>query len=128
MARILVIDDMSGILQTLDVMLKGLGHEPTCAGDSETGLKYARENSYDVIMTDIMMPDKDGVDVIMELRQQDNPPPIIAISGGGTKVSADDALSIARLHADNVIKKPFKRDQLAAIIDETLEAAQSSKA
>lgn len=128
MARILVIDDMSGILQTLDVMLKGLGHEPTCAGDSETGLQYARDNTYDVIMTDIMMPDKDGIDVIMELKKQDNPPAIVAISGGGTKVSADDALSIARLHADTVIKKPFKRDELDAIIDEALETAHQDKA
>lgn len=120
MASILVIDDMKGVLQTLEVMLKAIGHEPTCVADSEVGLKYAKENKYDLIMTDIIMPEKDGIDVLMDLKNDQKDLPVIAISGGGNRVSSDDALSIARLYADNVLEKPFKRDELSEMIDKTL--------
>ena len=120
MANVLIIEDMSGVRQTLEIMLKGLNHSVTTAVDGDDGLRKASEASFDLVITDIMMPEKDGIDVIMGLKKAGKDLPVIAISGGGTKVSADDALSIAEHHADTILKKPFTKDELSQAIQSVL--------
>lgn len=118
MSKILVIDDMSGIRQSLEVMLKALDHEVDLAQDGEEGLDMVKKGEYDVVITDIMMPKKDGVEVVMELKDTQNPPYIVAISGGGVRITSEDALEIPQQHADRVLKKPFTRTELKDILDE----------
>lgn len=112
MANILLIEDMDGVRDTLEIMLSAQGHSVTTAANGNDGLSRAKQGGFDVVITDIIMPDTDGNDVLVELRKQAKRPPTIALSGGGSKVSADDALQLARQHADQVMTKPVTQSEL----------------
>jgi len=83
MARILVIDDDVQVLATLRKMLEREGYEVETASDGMQGIKCYRENPADLIITDLIMPEKEGIETIMELRRDFPDVKIIAMSGGG---------------------------------------------
>jgi len=113
MAKILVIDDMHGVRHSVAAVLQLDGHEVTEAADGGEGIEILSDNEFDLLITDILMPEKDGSEVIMFVREREGKKiPILAISGGGTMISADKALSVAKTHADSVLKKPFSREDL----------------
>jgi CheY-like chemotaxis protein len=121
MARILVIDDDSLIRETLRRMLEGAGHEVTEAEDGAAGLKAVSAQRPDLVVTDIYMPGKEGIETIRELRQIVPGLKIIAISGSSWS-SGHDALSSAKLlGADRTLPKPFRREQLLASIRDCLQ-------
>ena len=72
------------------------------------------------MITDVLMPKSDGTEVILFLEGQANRPKVLAISGGGSHISADDALGIARHKADAVLPKPFDNAELIATVDRLL--------
>lgn len=121
MAKILIVDDMTGIRRSLSVILSGCGHDIL---EAENGLKalnkLEEQDDIDLIITDILMPDADGVELMTKLHEFENKPKVIAISGGGNKVTADNALEIAASFADEVIRKPFQRDELISQVDSVL--------
>jgi two-component system, chemotaxis family, chemotaxis protein CheY len=121
MARILVIDDDSLIRETLRRMLEGAGHEVTEAEDGAAGLKAVKAQRPDLVVTDIYMPGKEGIETIRELRQIVPGLKIIAISGSSWS-SGHDALSSAKLlGADRTLPKPFRKEQLLASIRDCLQ-------
>jgi YesN/AraC family two-component response regulator len=83
MANILIIDDDQQILNMLSQILKRAGYGVVEALDGKQGLKLYRENPTDLIITDIIMPEKEGLETIMELQRDFPDVKIIAISGGG---------------------------------------------
>ncbi|MCH8154484.1 MAG: response regulator [Proteobacteria bacterium] len=93
------------------------------AGDFDTVgglLERVEENRPDLIITDIIMPEKEGVETIIALRRADPDLPIIAISGGG-RLDATDFLTMAgKLGARRTLSKPFRRDQLLEAVGECL--------
>jgi two-component system, chemotaxis family, chemotaxis protein CheY len=122
MANILVIDDMAGVRRAVCSVLKKAGHTITEADNGAAGLQLAAEQSFDLIMTDIVMPGIDGTEVIMALSSRPGCPPIIAMSGGGAHLTTEEALTLAKQTADGALAKPFSGKELMAVVDELLAA------
>ncbi len=120
MARILIIDDEDELRSMLRQMLEQAGHEITEAVNGAEGIQLYEQDRPDLIITDIIMPEKEGVETIIALRRADPDLPIIAISGGG-RLDATDFLAMARkLGARRTLSKPFRRDQLLEAVGECL--------
>jgi CheY-like chemotaxis protein len=113
MAHILVIDDDEQFRAMLVQMLTQDGHQVTIAADGEEGLRLARKSAPELIITDILMPKKDGMDVMLELSRSHSRIPVIAVSGGRRCITAEFNLdSAALLGARAVLAKPFTRADL----------------
>lgn len=120
MARILLIDDDESVRTMLRKTLVHFGHTVIEARNGKEGLELFPQARADLIITDIVMPEKEGIEVLMELRTKQPPVKIIAISGGG-RGSAVDYLHIAQqLGAAKVLAKPFANEVLMAAINELL--------
>jgi len=107
MARIIIIDDD---LQILDML------KQTLEGDGKEGIRLYRENPADLIITDIIMPKKEGLETIMELKQDFPDVKIIAISGGG-RIGPEEYLIMARqLGVQYTFSKPVAREDLLSAV------------
>ena len=125
-ARILIIDDEAPLRVMVRQMLEKADYMVEEANDGAAGLKCVLHNPIDLVITDIFMPDKDGLATILELRAQFPHLKIIAISGGSRR--GPDYLPIAKkLGAQHALAKPFERrellDAVAGILDQFAEAA-----
>lgn len=121
MARILVIDDDPQIRTMLRMMLEREGYEVTEAPDGAVGVQEFRKAPFDVVITDLLMPEKEGIETIIELKRDFPNVKIIAISGGGQHMGADNFLRLAqKIGAKHSLRKPFKRDELINMIEELL--------
>jgi DNA-binding response OmpR family regulator len=110
--KILVIDDEYFVRHTLARILRSEGHEVTTAGDGERGMAAFRAGAFDLVITDIIMPRREGIETIRAMRKERPDAKIIAISGD-PGVGDYDVLSIARkLGADDVLRKPFDAAEL----------------
>lgn len=117
MALILVIEDNTQLRRTLVRTLTAAGHDVRDAADGVKGLKLFAESSAALIITDIVMPEKEGIETIRQLRQRAPDLPIIAISGGGRL----DYLGFAKeLGATATLTKPFGAEQLLTAVTEAL--------
>lgn len=122
MACILVIDDNPEFRDILRAHLEANGHRTMLAGDGEQGLALLEREAIDIVLTDILMPQRDGLEVLREARRRWPGLPVIAISGGGW-IKATELLSMAeRLGADNVLQKPVRRDDLIRAVEDALAA------
>jgi DNA-binding response OmpR family regulator len=120
MARILIIDDDDAVRSMLRQALTRFGHVVIEARDGEEGLLLFPGANADLLITDILMPEKEGLEVLLELRKVQPPVKIIAISGGG-RIHAKDYLGLAkRLGASKVLTKPFGIEALMAAVNELL--------
>jgi DNA-binding response OmpR family regulator len=116
MARIYIFDDEPSILLMIKKMLEKAGHEVDIALNGSDGMKLFNKNIPDLLITDIIMPEKEGLETIFELRRTYPHLKIIAISGGG-RISPEGYLPGAKLlGADLVFQKPLvQKDFLEAI-------------
>jgi DNA-binding response OmpR family regulator len=120
MANILIIDDDPQILDMLGQTLKREGHDVVEALDGKEGLKLYRKNPTDLVITDLIMPEKEGIETIMELLRDFPGVKIIAISGGG-QIDAEQYLSIARnFGIQRTFAKPIARAELLKAVRELL--------
>lgn len=120
MAEVLLIDDMMGMRRVVDAMLKRLGHRVTAASSGAEGLELLKQRRFDLVICDILMPQINGAEVILRLDGMPNRPKVIAISGGGAEISANEALQTARSKADAFLEKPFHMDQFNAVVEKLL--------
>lgn len=118
MTRILVIDDDPQIRDMLGQILERAGYEVVLAANGEAACELFRESPTDVIITDMVMPEKGGVETIMELRSEFPRVKIIAMSGGG-RTGPYGYLKLAeRFGAEKVFSKPLRRDKILEAIQE----------
>jgi CheY-like chemotaxis protein len=123
MARILVIDDEELVRFTIKKALEKAGHEVVEAVNGNDGIEVYKNSPVDLIITDIIMPQKEGVETIVELRRDDPDVKIIAISGGG-RTGNTDYLQLARdFGARHVLRKPFGRQELLVAVQDVLGTA-----
>ncbi len=116
MQKILVIDDNAAARSAIEMILTSYGYGVTCAADGEQGVRLFLGLRPDLVITDVIMPVKEGFETILALRREQPELKIIAMSGGG-RVAGTDFLSIARgFGADHVIAKPFDADELIAMV------------
>lgn len=128
MARILIIDDEPYIRAVLRLTLGQVGHAVAEAADGVKGLALLYGSSFDLVITDIVMPEKEGIEVLMELRKRRDPVPVIAISGGG-RASGMDYLDTAKLlGARKVLTKPFNTEALLSAVNEVLSEENLARA
>ncbi|MDY6952940.1 MAG: response regulator, partial [Thermodesulfobacteriota bacterium] len=117
-ARILVIDDDVQIRRMLRKLLEGTGYEVTEAPDGRQGISLYRQDPCDLVITDIIMPDKEGLETIRELRRDFPHVKIVAISGGG-RASPDEYLHMAKsFGAKRTLAKPFDQKELLEAVQE----------
>jgi len=122
MAHILLIDDDNLLRGLLRINLEEAGYTVTEARDGKEGLALQAQSPADLVLTDLIMPEKEGVETIIELRKKHPKVKIIAMSGGG-RGSATDYLQTARkLGAARTLCKPFTDEELLAAIQEVLGA------
>jgi DNA-binding response OmpR family regulator len=120
MQNILVIDDDKLMCLALAKMLISAGYNVVQASDGEEGLKLYRTQDFDLVITDLIMPDKEGIQIIRELRKENSQVRIIAISAGG-RGGATDYLKWARLMgAKQCLTKPIKREDLLGSVESVL--------
>jgi DNA-binding NtrC family response regulator len=121
MTRILAIDDDIEIREMLKQLLERAGYEVLVAPNGKEALKLHHANPVNLIITDIVMPEKEGLETIMEFQHQSPGVKIIAISGGG-KIAADQYLNLAQmLGAQKTFSKPFELKKLLEEVRELLQ-------
>lgn len=118
--KILVVDDEEGVRQSLQMLLRGEGFEVLEAADGRRVIERVGEEGIDLVIMDILMPNKEGIETIIELQRKDRSLPIIAISG------ATDALYLEVAYwmgARRTFKKPFDVAALVRAVNEELVKA-----
>jgi DNA-binding response OmpR family regulator len=118
--KILVIDDDPHVSGFLHALLTREGYEVELAADGAKGLKAFEAAPSDLVITDIIMPEREGIEVITQLRKLSPSTRIIAISGGG-RMGPDAYLPLARnLGASRAFAKPLDKNELLAAVRELL--------
>lgn len=116
MATILVTDDEALVRLTLRKILEKEGHCVLEAGNGAQASAVTAEISIDLLITDIIMPEREGIETIMALRKTQPQLRILAISGGGRSASLDYLTTAELLGANATLSKPFGKDALLAVV------------
>jgi CheY-like chemotaxis protein len=129
MARVLVIDDDELVRQSLRRMLEKGGHEVGLAANGRHGLALFLDDTYDLVITDILMPEMEGLETVRELRRLSPAVPVVVITGsasGGSRGAASplpDYLQMSKLlGASHTLRKPFTGPQLLEVVSACLAA------
>ena len=126
MARILIIDDDVDVRETLLRLLELDGHRITAPASSRDASAAIEAGDYDLVVTDVIMPEMDGIEVVRLVRKVRPHCPILAISGGSVSMSSRSLLHmVGALGADATVKKPFSRVELQAAIEAVLAGRQA---
>lgn len=124
MARILLVEDDEMVRETMQRQLENAGHDVLTARHGGEGLKAVEAGGLDLIVSDILMPEVEGIEFIMAVRRSGDMVPIIAITGGLPRAGAGrgiDYLDLsAKLGASAIIRKPFTGRQLLQVVDDCL--------
>lgn len=121
MANVLIVEDEEFIRNMLSQVLRGLGHVIHKASDGDDALKILSETPIDLVITDIIMPNREGLETIQDIRTTWPDIKIIAMSGGG-RVGNMNYLDMAKkIGASAVLKKPFSMKQLQGAISEIFD-------
>ena len=120
MFKILIIDDEAPILSMLKKMLERNGYETELAKNGVDGVELFKKCQPDLVITDIIMPEKEGLETIREMKKIKSDLKIIAMSGGG-KVSSENYLKIAGIFgASKMLTKPFTVKEMLSAVEELL--------
>lgn len=120
MAEVMLIDDMEGVRFAIATMLKRAGHNVTAVESGFKAIELLKLKRYDVVVTDIVMEDGDGVDVVMFLDGLATRPRVVAMSGGDRELSPELALLLTSMKADATLTKPFEHTELTSTITRLL--------
>lgn len=123
MARILIVDDDPAIARTLQRIVDSDGHESLVASSGREALEVLDRIAVSLLITDINMRDIDGIELILALQEQDDPPPVIAISGGGVLDSDTLLTDAGALGAERTIAKPFEVADIRSCVSHVLAAS-----
>jgi DNA-binding NtrC family response regulator len=121
--RILIIDDEQIVLEVLCKILQLEGYEVVTAASGDEGIELFGQKPFDLVITDMVMPGKDGLQTILALRQEDPDLAVVAMSGGGT-ISKERYLAVAG-YLDGIvtITKPFSLESITKTVAELLSEA-----
>ena len=114
-ARVLLIDDDPVLLGMMAQAFRAAGHDVRCAENGRKGLEALDGFQADLVVTDIVMPEMEGIGTLLQLKRRDHPPKVVAISGAG-RLRTGDYLSWAEhLGADAVLAKPFRMSEIVQL-------------
>jgi len=127
MSRILLVDDDDMSRSAIHKMLERAGYTVESTQDGNEVIRLYSQHGADLVVTDLIMPDKDGLEIIQDLRRIDPKVRILAISGGG-RVDANEYLAVARkFGAVEVLSKPFTKNDLRLAVEAALGPAGPPK-
>lgn len=124
MKRILVIDDDKSLSRVIGYQLENSGYDVKVVNRGSEGLDLFKNRTFDIVVTDIQMPDLSGIDVLEEIRKVDRNMVVILITAYG---SIDNALEACRLGADDYLTKPFGQEQLLFVIEKAVRLRELQK-
>jgi CheY-like chemotaxis protein len=120
-ATILLVEDDEANRGVFHLCLASAGYEVVMAEDGLVAMKLLNQQQFDVVLTDMLMPNADGVELLTHLRKLPVRPVVITMCGGGQHIGANQLLNISqKLGAFAALQKPFTRDQLLAVIENAL--------
>jgi DNA-binding NtrC family response regulator len=119
--RIMIVDDDPGIRRTLHILLSRAGYRVTQARDGAEALRMWRDGGGDLVITDLHMPEKNGIDMMVELLSHTPGVRIIAMSGGGQTRRLDLLGNATMLGAVLTIEKPFTLNEMMTMVRRALE-------
>ena len=121
MATILIVDDEKPVRDLVSKIVLKDGHDIVVAVDGQEACDQYAKSDIDLIITDLVMPEKNGIQMIMDLKAQAPDLKVVAISGGSSFSGDIDLLSVAKLlGAKHIIKKPFSVDDIRNAVNDTL--------
>jgi CheY-like chemotaxis protein len=128
MAVILVVDDDAMVAESIGIHVESAGHQAVFAAHGGEAMDVLERRHVDVVVTDILMPEVEGIEFVLSARRRGHNLPIIAVTGGSTRRTAGSAgfdyLKIAReMGATRTLSKPFTRRQLLEELDACLAGA-----
>ena len=115
--RILVIDDEEDIRESLEALLTLEGYAVDLAPNGGEGLRKLESREYDLVLLDLMMPDRSGMDVLRDIRERDRELPVFMVTAFG---SIDAAVEALKCGANDFIQKPWKNEQLLVEISQVI--------
>ena|SRR6185369_9144388 len=124
--RILLIDDEPMVCELVETMLSAAGHAVVVAANGRIGLEQLETSDIDLVLTDIIMPEVEGIEMVMTIRKRFPHKTIIAMSGGGRAGDMDFLAAARELGASAILRKPFTIKALNDAISEALAAKRSS--
>jgi CheY-like chemotaxis protein len=128
MSNILIVDDDKHLREVIERLLTLRGHQVHSAGNGKGALAVIEQRQIDLVITDILMPDMDGYELIAALRKRSAPPRIIAMSGGSGRLDSEYLLRVARsMKVDKLLEKPLTLAIIDAAISEVLGGASEEK-
>jgi DNA-binding response OmpR family regulator len=113
--KVLIIDDDVALLRLMSMAFQAAGYGVVAADNGRKGVRMASAHRPDLVVTDIVMPDVEGIGAIRAIKQGARPPKVIAISGAGRSRGADYLSWARHLGADEVLAKPFRMAELMRI-------------
>jgi two-component system nitrogen regulation response regulator NtrX len=119
MLNVLIVDDEASIRESLEAVLQDEGFQPSSSDSGEACLELLRRKSFDVVLLDIWLPGMDGLDVLQKIRELENPPEVIIISGHG---SIETAVRATKLGAFDFLEKPLSIDKTLILLNNALRA------
>jgi two-component system alkaline phosphatase synthesis response regulator PhoP len=123
-ARILLVEDEPGLVLTLSDLLTVEGYEVESATDGPTGLSRAASERFDLIVLDVMLPGKNGMEVCRELRRQGKDTPVLMLTA---KTQLVDRVVGLKIGADDYVTKPFEAPELLARIEALLRRSKRER-
>jgi DNA-binding response OmpR family regulator len=119
MSHILVAEDEAHVLLLIERMLQGAGHSVVTATNGDDALRLALDGSFDLLLLDILLPGREGLEVCREVKQkfEDDAPPVILISALGQRIDVEAGIAAG---ADDYIIKPFSPRMLLERVDKVL--------
>lgn len=123
MKRVLIIDDNAAIGEMIGRMLEGGAFQCVTLLSGEDLVGLLQRNRFDLVITDILMPDIEGIEIIREVRRNFPELPIVAMSGGGHSIGIDVLKSAQQLGARAVLPKPFTRKDLMAAVEQAFSGS-----
>ena len=129
MARILVAEDDLLVADTVQTILRTGGHEVVLANRGDEAIRLFREQTFDLVLCDVHMPGKDGLEVIDEIRQSSPHIPVVSMTGsypratGGAHLDPSFLRASLKVGASKMIAKPFRSHEILAVVQECLQTA-----
>jgi len=116
--KLLIVDDEQSLLDLLEILFQDQGHKVLTARSMAEAREILHKTRPDLVLCDIMMPDGNGLDLLAEIRQQDDPPPVLMMTA---YTSTRSAIEATKLGAYYYISKPFDNEDLKVLVEKALE-------
>src|SRR3954468_13753139 len=120
MSAILVVDDDPQVLDVVGEMLRLEGYDVVTAGDGREAVAKFRDSQFDLVITDLIMPEKEGLETITEIQKIRRTVPVIAMSGGGRGGPVNYLDTARHIGANATLAKPFARSELILLVSNLL--------